>query len=122
MLRDAWRAERRLDQAALQRLAEALQLSVETLACRYCRYRGGTPPRCPACEAANEIDDQLLVPATERVTAFLGAARQSVPQLRRGALRMTPWSWTSSPQLFTQSPEFASLLVRFPSRAGSSYG
>ncbi|MGH3930023.1 MAG: hypothetical protein ACRDTF_08615, partial [Pseudonocardiaceae bacterium] len=52
VLREAWLAERRLDRAALQRLAEALHLSVEVLAC--CREFEGddSAPLCRACDAA----------------------------------------------------------------------
>lgn len=110
ILRDAWSAERRLDRPALQRLAEAVHLAVEVLSCRHSPYRGNTPP-CPACEAANEIDDQLLCPAVERVTAFLVDARQSVPGLRGGSPPLTPQSRTVSPEFFTSGPEFAAAAV-----------
>ncbi|MGH3923991.1 MAG: hypothetical protein ACRDTT_14170 [Pseudonocardiaceae bacterium] len=102
VLREAWRAERRLDRPALQRLATAFQLSDTELTCHKETYSA-----CPACDAANEIDDRLLGPAAERVTAFLLAARRSVPALRRGALLSTPQAWTASPELFASSPEFA---------------
>lgn len=103
VLREACRAERRLDRPTLQRLAETLHLSIGALACS---HRKGTS-LCPACDAANEIDDDLLSPAAERVTAFLVSARRSVPALRRGLLSLTPQAWTASPELFASGPEFA---------------
>jgi hypothetical protein len=104
--REAWRAERRLDRSALQRLADALHLPVEVLACPGRDECDDTAPLCQACDASNEIDDHLLSPAAERVTAFLIAARQSVPALRRGLPRLTPRSWTESAELFASVPEF----------------
>lgn len=119
VLREAWRAERRLDRPALHRLAEALRLPVEELACpgRECEWEWeDTAPLCRACDAPNEIDDHLLNPAEERVTAFLVAARQSVPALRRGSPPSTLPSWTVSPELFTSLPEFGAALARYGAR------
>jgi hypothetical protein len=111
VLREAWRAERRLDRPALERLAAACQLPVEALACRYRHNKKDISPPCPACDAANEINDRLLGPAAERVTAFLVAARLSVPVLQHGLLSLTPQAWTASPELFASGPEFTAAVV-----------
>jgi hypothetical protein len=75
-----------------------------TFACQ--RRWGGAAPSCPACEAANEIDDHLLGSAVELVTAFLVVAQQLVCALRRGSSQMTPPLWSAAPEFFASCPEF----------------